>query len=140
MENQDGEFMLVTVPVKLPSAFTVTVHTPTHVMGQSWQQQALDALEKAEDAAVREFMGPPSWENAVEPPRAHCSPAVLLESSKDDAATIRALQWQSMLDSIPSAPKSDHGCRLANYLARQEQRRNVTMASSLRNKEGPTSE
>jgi hypothetical protein len=41
---------------------------------------------------------------------------------KEEEST-RSENWNRMLASIPSANTTEHGCRLANYLARQEAKR-----------------
>lgn len=71
---------------------------------------------------------------ALEQELAHCAPAVLQGQEEHE----RAMAWGRMLADLPSAdPPTDHGCRLANYLAKQERRRNWTLTQSRRvNQEG----
>lgn len=71
-------------------------------------------------------------------PQAHCAPTVLLGQEEHE----RARAWERMVADLPSAdPPTDHGCRLANYIARQERRRNWTLTQSRRvNREGKESE
>jgi len=69
-----------------------------------------------------------------EDPHAHCAPSVLLDQSQ----SARSAAWDRMIADLPSSdPPTDHGCRLANYLAKQERRRNWTLTQSRRvNREG----
>lgn len=124
----EEEPMLVEMPMKLPSAFTVT--TPAQTCATTQSRPLDDAQVAALEKELAIAMQAP--ERLLFPkaePQAHCAPTVLLGQEEHE----RAMAWGRMVADLPSAdPPTDHGCRLANYIARQERRRNWTLTHSRR--------
>lgn len=125
MDNGEFDRRLSVTP-----AYTVC-HPP------GWAAEAVMAWRQDEDRRIQEFVAalPVELPYSI---MAHCSPDVLLDDSPGEVAA-REARWARMLADPPSAdPPSDHGCRLVNYLAKQERRRNATLTASRRtNREGP---
>lgn len=110
--------------------------TCTTTQSQPLDDAQVAALEKELERGLQELALAP-LPPLHRPEKAHCPPDLLL-----DAEQYRARAWERMVADLPSAdPPTDHGCRLANYIARQERRRNWTLTQSRRvNREGEDQE
>jgi hypothetical protein len=99
---------------------------------EMWED--FDALSVAE----LEGLLVPKEPSMPDEPQAHCSPAVLLGHEELE----REMAWKAMLANLPSAApevRTEHGCKLANYLAKQEaRRRNCTVAARATSASGST--
>lgn len=88
---------------------------PAYTVTGATEAQIMEDLE----AVLREQNQQPHGQ----PIQTHCAPAVLLGQDEHE----RAKMWGHMLADLPSAsPLTDHGCKLVNFLARQEARRMQT--------------
>lgn len=104
------------------------VATPAQTCATTQSQPTNDAQMAALVAICVPEKREPFLAPLPSPEKPHCPPDLLL-----DAEQYRAMAWERMVADLPSAdPPTDHGCRLANYIARQERRRNWTLTHSRR--------